>query len=151
MADLPVDHRLRSAYRVMSALAGAYVLVFGILAITRTAGTALFAQTGLPWVMGLRTNTAFAIASIAAGVVIIAAALIGRNIDVRVNILGSAGFLSVGTLMLGLMSTNANFLGFSMVNCIVSYIIGTLLLTAGLYGKTVRTRPPVRSSPTSAV
>ena len=41
----------------------------------------------------------------------------------------------VGILMLLLLETDANFLGFSMSNCIVSFLIGVVLLTAGLYAK----------------
>jgi hypothetical protein len=102
------------------------------------------------------TNRAFAILSIIAGIVILAAAAIGRNIDVRVNIYGGTGFLVVGTLMLALIPTDANFLGFSMANCIASYLIGTLLMAAGMYGRTARriratTGVPTPSQPETSV
>jgi hypothetical protein len=45
-------------------------------------------------------------------------------------------FTFVGLLMLALLQTNANFLGFSMVNCIVSFVLGMVVFAAGLYGKT---------------
>ena len=41
----------------------------------------------------------------------------------------------VGLAMLLLLQTNANFLMFSMSNCVASFIIGTVLFAAGLYGK----------------
>jgi hypothetical protein len=134
-AHLPVNHTLRPFYRVLSALIGLYTLIFGIVGFTQTQGTALFAQTGLPWVLGLRTNLAFALLSIVGGAVLLVSAVIGRNIDHLANIFGGILFMVVGMLMLGLMETDANFLGFSMANCIVSFVFGTVVFTAGLYGR----------------
>jgi hypothetical protein len=133
---LPVNHPLRPVYRVLAALVGAYSLVFGIVGFTKTQGTSLFAHTDLPWVLGLRTNLAFALLSIVSGAVLIVCAVIGGNLDFFVNLLGGLVFMVVGVLMLGLMQTDANFLGFSMTNCIVSLLLGTLVFTAGLYGRT---------------
>jgi hypothetical protein len=135
MAHFPVNHRLRPLYRAITALAGAYVLAFGIVGLTQTSGTALFAQNGLPRALGLRTNPGFAIASVIAGAIVLAGAIIGRNLDVLINIISGIVFMTAGTLMLGLIQTNANLLAFSAATCIVSYILGTLLLTAGMYGK----------------
>ena len=36
------------------------------------------------------------------------------------------------------MQTDLNFLGFTMSTCIVSFVIGLVLFTAALYGKTGR-------------
>jgi hypothetical protein len=135
MAHFPVNHRLRFLYRVIAALAGIYVLIFGVVGVTQTSGTALFAQAGLPRVLGLRTNLAFAILSVAAGAILIAGAIIGRNIDVFVNIVSGIVFMTAGLLMLVLIPTDGNFLGFSVATCIVSDVIGTLVLAAGMYGK----------------
>jgi hypothetical protein len=136
MAHFPVNHPLRPLYRTAVALAGIYVLIFGIIGLTKTSGTALFSQRDLPWVLGLRTNLAFAILSIVAGAVLTVSTIIGRNVDYFVDIAGGLVFMVAGMLMLGLLQTNANFLGFSMVNCIVSFILGMLFFAAGLYGKT---------------
>ena len=38
--------------------------------------------------------------------------------------------------MMTLLQTDLNLLGFTMATCIVSFVIGLVLLTAGLYGKT---------------
>ncbi len=135
-SHLPVNHPLRPLYRVLVALVGAGIVVFGIVGFTRTRGTALFAQEHLPWVLGLRTNLAFALLSIVSGVVLVVCALIGRNFDFRVNLLGGLLFMVVGMVMLGLLRTDVNFLGFSMTNCIVSFVIGTVVFAAGLYGRT---------------
>jgi hypothetical protein len=138
MSHLPVNHPLRPLYRVLAALAGAYTLVFGIVGCTQTQGTALFAQTNLPLALGLRTNLAFALLSIVGGAVILVSAVIGRNLDALVNIVGGIVFMVIGMVMLGLLRTDANFLGFSMTTCIVSFILGTVVFAAGLYGRSTR-------------
>jgi hypothetical protein len=38
--------------------------------------------------------------------------------------------------MLGLLRTNANFLGFTVTTCIVSFVLGSIVFAAGLYGRT---------------
>jgi hypothetical protein len=136
MAHTPINHPLRGFYRFLSALAGLYVLVFGVVAFTKTKGDPLFSQDHLAWALGLRSNLAFAILSIIAGAVILVAALLGRNIDHFVFLWGGGGFMIVGILMLALLESDSNFLGFSMSNCIVSFLIGAILVTAGLYTKT---------------
>src|SRR5436190_11897521 len=136
LMHLPVNHPLRPLYRVLAGLVGGYSLVFGIAAFTKTRGTSLFAHTDLPWVLGLRTNLAFALLSIFSGAVLAVCAVIGRNLDFLVNTLGGLLFMAVGMLMLGLLQTDANCLGFSMTNCVVSLLLGTIVFTAGLYGRT---------------
>jgi hypothetical protein len=136
LAHLPVNHPLRPLYRLLAGLVGLFALVFGIIGFTRTRGTAPFANTDLPLVLGLRTNLAFAVLSIVGGAVLVVCAVIGRNLDHLVNLLGGVVFMTVGLLMLGLLQTDANFLGFTMTDCVVSLIFGTVVFTAGLYGRT---------------
>ena len=135
MSHLPVNHPLRPFYRFLAMLAGAYILIFGVVALSKTSDLAAFEQHGLPRALGLRANLAFATISIIAGVVILVAGFIGRNVDRFINVAGGVAFMLMGVLMMVLMETDANFLGFSMVNCIVSFILGVVLFTAGLYGK----------------
>ncbi len=138
MSHIPVNHPLRSFYRFLAALAGLYVLVFGIVAFAKTSGNGVgaFSQSHLQWALGLRANAGFAIISIVAGAVIVVAAVIGRNVDRYINVAGGLFFMVVGMGMMLLMRTDANFLGFSMANSIASFLIGTVLFAAGLYGKT---------------
>jgi Domain of unknown function (DUF4383) len=136
MSHIPVNHPLRNFYRTLATIAGLFVLVFGIVALTKTTGSPAFEQHGLPSALGLRANLAFAVLSIPAGIVIIGAALIGRNVDRFINVAGGIAFMVVGMFMIALLRTDANFLGFTMVNVIVSFVIGTVLFTAGLYAKT---------------
>lgn len=135
MSHIPINHPMRTFYRFLAALAGLYILIFGVVAFAKTKGGSAFAQHDLVWALGLRSNLAFAVISIAAGAVILVSTLIGRNIDRAINFVGGIAFMAIGMLMLTLLRTDANFLGFSMANVIVSFIIGTVLFSASLYGK----------------
>jgi hypothetical protein len=133
---LPVNHPLRPLYRALTALVGGYTLLVGIVGVIRTQGTPLFAKTNLPWVLGVRTNLAFALLSIVSGAILLLAVLVGRNVDYLVNLVGGIAFMVVGMLMLALLQTDANVLGFTMTNVIVSFVLGSIVFTAGLYGRT---------------
>ena len=133
MSHYPVNHPLRPFYRVLAALAGLYVLVFGVVGTVRTLGAPLFDRSDVV-VLGLRTNLAFALMSIGAGVVILLAWFVGRNVDRAVFIWGGVGFMTVGTALLALLHTELNVLNFSMPTVIVSFSLGMLLFTAGMYG-----------------
>lgn len=135
MSHLPINHPLRPLYRILAGLCGAYVLIFGIVALTRTADLDLFTHEGLPWVLGLKANRAFAILSLVAGAVLVFGAFVGRNIDHWINLVGGVLFLVAGMVMMALLRTDLNLLGFTMATCIASFIIGALLATAGLYGQ----------------
>jgi hypothetical protein len=134
MDHIPVNHQYRSFYRVLAGLWGGYVLIFGIVAATRTAGTG-FAQDGLPSVLGLRANMAFAILSIVVGAVLVIGAVIGGNLGRWVNLLGGVVFMLAGLVMLCLLQTRLNFLGFTLITVVVSLLFGLLMFTAGLYGR----------------
>ena len=134
MSHIPVNHRLQPWYRMLAGACGVFVLVFGIIGTINTVGDPLF-HRGADTVFGLRLNLAFAIISIIVGAVIVLGALIGRNVDHFINMVGAGVFLVAGVLMMGLLQTNANFLNFRMGTCIVSFLIGTVLLVAGLYGR----------------
>jgi hypothetical protein len=135
VVHLPVNHHLRPLYRGLAGLCGAYVLAFGMVGIVKTSGLDLFAQDGLPSALGLRANRAFAALSIVAGLVLIGGAVVGRNIDRWINLVGGMLFLVSGFVMMVLLQTNLNILGFTMATCIASFLIGMTLATAGLYGQ----------------
>lgn len=134
MAHTSVNHPLRPLHRILAGLAGLYVLVFGIVGTVKTSGTEAFGNPP-EYALGLRTNLAFSVISIVAGLVIIAVTAIGRNLDHKVNQAAGYGFVVVGFLMLTLLQTDANILNFSVATCVVSFVIGLVLLTAGLYSK----------------
>lgn len=131
---LPVNHPLRRFYRVFAGLIGLYVLVFGVVGFIQTRGMDFFANDG-EWVLGLTTNPAFSLLSVATGLLLLVALLVGRNLDHILNIVAGAVFLFAGIAMLLLLRTDLNFLAFTVTNCVVSFLFGLLVLTAGLYGK----------------
>src|SRR5882757_3011344 len=133
MAHFPINHPLRPVYRVLAALAGLYVVVFGIVGLNHSTGTGLFGREHT-YALGLRTNMAFSILSIAVGVLVFAGALYGRKIDQFVNLAAGTVFLLAGLVMLSVMQTGANLLNFTVATCVVSFLIGLVLLAAGLYG-----------------
>ena len=135
-SHLPVNHHLRPLYRVLAALCGLYVLVFGISAVAQAADIGFFAHEGVPTVLGLRGNRAFALLSIVAGLALVAAAFVGGTVDRWVNLVGGVVFLAAGMAMMTVLQTDLNLLGFTMTTCIVSFVIGLVLFAAGLYGRT---------------
>ncbi|MEV4417002.1 DUF4383 domain-containing protein [Catellatospora sp. NPDC049609] len=132
---LPVNHRLRPQWRFLAGLCGAYLLVFGIVGAIRTAGEPFF-NRGDTEALGLKTNPAFAWLSVIVGAIVLGGAIVGRNIDHFINIFGGAVFLLSGLVMLLLMQTPENKLNFEVATCVVSFIVGTIMLIAGMYGKT---------------
>jgi hypothetical protein len=134
VAHLPINHPLRPLYRLLAALAGLYVLVFGIVGVNRSWGGGFFGRADT-YALGLRTNVAFSLLSIVVGAVVLGANLYGRNADHYINLVGGFVFLFAGLGMLALLRTTANFLNFTIGTCIVSFVIGTAMVTAGLYGR----------------
>jgi hypothetical protein len=130
----PVNHPLRTLYRTLAGIAGLYILVFGVVGVVQTSGEELFGR-GSIWVLGLRTNLAFSILSIVVGVVVVAGAIIGRNVDHFINLAGGVVFLVAGMLMLAVLQTELNLLNFTVATCVVSFIIGLIFGVAGLYGR----------------
>jgi hypothetical protein len=136
MAHFPVNHHLRPLYRTLAALAGIYMLVFGIVGLSQTSGRPAFTQDQAEWALGLRTNPAFAILSIVAGAVVLVANVVGRNIGHLVNTVAAVVFVIVGMVSLLLLQTDANVFAFSMVNVIVTFILSIVVGTASLYDRT---------------
>jgi hypothetical protein len=134
MAHIPVNHHLRPLYRVLAAISGIYVLLFGVVGYFQTSGSPAFDRADTV-VLGLRTNFAFSLLSVLVGAVVVLCVLIGRNLDFYSNLGIGTLFLLAGMTMLTLMRTDANVLNFSMATCIVSFVIGLVLFTAGLYGR----------------
>jgi hypothetical protein len=134
MSHIPVNHHLRPLYRALAVLTAAYVLIFGVVGVIQTAGSDPFARDDL-YALGLRTNLAFSIASIVAGVLILLSVMVGRGLYHVMGVWGGVAFMVVGATMLALMNTDLNVLNFSIATVIVSFIIGILLFSAGLYGR----------------
>ncbi|WP_414715062.1 DUF4383 domain-containing protein [Stackebrandtia sp.] len=101
-------------------------------------GLETFAQprdTKLPVVLGLHANPGFSILSIVVGAIVVLACVIGRNVDRWVNLIAGAVFILAGMIGLVLMRTDLNFFGDTMATVIVSFVLGLIMFTAGLYGR----------------
>jgi hypothetical protein len=134
MAHIPVNHPARLLYRVLAAIAALYILVFGIVGVVTTWGEPLFGR-GDDWVLGLRTNLAFALTSVIFGIIVLVGAVHRTNVGHVMNLTAGVVFLVTGLLMMSLLQTDANFLNFSMSTVIVSLVFGLLFLATGLYDK----------------
>jgi hypothetical protein len=142
MAHNPVNHPLRPLYRALSALTGAYLVLFGIVGLIVTPGNGLFGQPD-DRVLGQGANLFWSIISLILGVIVLIGVVIGRNLDVEINKYLGWGLLVVGSYELAASRTDANFLKFSIATVVVTYLIGLVLIVSGLYAKTA---PPENAS-----
>ncbi|NUR72750.1 MAG: DUF4383 domain-containing protein [Hamadaea sp.] len=135
MSHIPVNHRLRPFYRTLAVLIGLYLLIFGIIGAIQTADEPFFSR-GDTVVLGLKTNLAFSILSIVMGAIVLLANLYGRNVDHFVDMVAGGVFMFVGVFGLIIIRSDLNKLNFSVATCVVSSLIGTVLLTTGFYNRT---------------
>ncbi|WP_018254278.1 DUF4383 domain-containing protein [Salinispora mooreana] len=134
MAHIPLNHPARPIYRVLAGLIGLYILVFGVWGTAQTLGDPLFDRDG-EWVLGLRTNLAFALASVVFGAFLLMGASRRGNLGHYMNLIAGVVFLVTSILMMSVLQTSANVLSFSMSTVIVSMLFGLILLGTGLYDK----------------
>ncbi|MFF3844181.1 DUF4383 domain-containing protein [Streptomyces sp. NPDC002328] len=129
---LPVDHRLNRVYRIGAGLMGLGLLVFGIFGIMSRIG---FFDTGGDTVWALNTNGALSWLSVAVGLLLLAGMVIGGNFASTLNLTLGVLFILSGFLNMALLETEFNFLAFEIQNCMLSFVIGILLLVFGMYGR----------------
>ena len=134
MAHNPVNHPLRPLYRALSALAGAYLVLFGIVGLIVTPGHGLFGQPD-DRVLGQGANLFWSIVSLVLGVIVLIGVVIGRNLDVEIDKYVGWGLLVVGSYELAASRTDANFFAFTVATVVVTYLVGLSLILAGLYTK----------------
>ncbi|MEV0273301.1 DUF4383 domain-containing protein [Hamadaea sp. NPDC050747] len=134
----PVNHPLRPLYRTIAAVSALVTVAIGVIGFFGTSSDDYFAA-GDGKVLGLLgMNPGHALLMAGSGVVLLLALLVGRNVDHVVSFLFGAALMAVGTAGLLIMRTDANFLNYRMSNVIVAYVIGSLLMAAGLYLKSGR-------------
>lgn len=134
MAHTPVNHPLRPLYRALSFVAGAYLVVFGVIGLIQTSGESFTGASDVR-VLGQGTNLLWSILAIVLGAIVLATAAIGRNLDVEANKYLGWAILVVGSYELATSRTDANFFGFTIATVVVTYLVGLVLITAGLYLK----------------
>src|SRR5215475_15810717 len=80
MAHNPVNHHLRPLYRVLGFVAGAYLVVFGIVGLIQTSGEdATGANDKL--VLGQGANLVLSVIMLIVGAIVLVATVLGRNLD----------------------------------------------------------------------
>lgn len=131
----PINHPLRPLFRTLGGLVGLYSLTLGVVGLLRSGDAGVFQRQDLPRTFGLPVNPAFAVVSAVVGALVLAAALIGRDVDRGVNIAAGAAYIVAGLVLLTVLQTDVNVFGFTVGSCVVSFVLGLLALTAGLYGK----------------
>lgn len=136
MAHNPVNHPLRPLYRTLGFLAGAYLVVFGIVGLINSSDLS-FAGLNSGTVFGLGSSVLWSIVSIVLGAIIVIAAVVGRNLDVAANKYLGWTLLVIGCYELATIRTDVNVFGFTIGTVIVTYGVGLLLILASLYGKVV--------------
>ena len=134
MAHNPVNHPLRPIYRALGALAGIWLVLLGIVGIIVNAGDDFFA-THTDQVLGQGLNMFGSIISLLTGIIVLLVTIIGRNLDTEAYKFLGWGILGVASYGLATSRTDANFLGFSIVTVVVDYLVGLVLIVAGLYIK----------------
>ena len=134
MAHNPVNHPLRPIYRALGFVAGAYLVVFGIVGLIQTSGDSLTGVTGVR-VLGQETNLLWSILALILGAVVVLTTVVGRNLDTEGDKFIGWGLLVIGSYALATSRTDANFFGFSIATVIATYLVGIVLITVSLYSK----------------
>jgi len=132
MAHIPVNHPLRPLYRALGALAGVYLVLFGIVGLIVNAGDDFFAVTA-ERVLGQGANMFASVISLVTGAIVLIATAIGRNVDTSAYKFLGWGVLVVGSYGLATARIDANFLGFTISTVVVDYLVGLALVLASLY------------------
>jgi hypothetical protein len=134
MAHTPVNHPLRPLYRALTFITGAYLVVFGIIGLIQTSGENFTGASDVR-VLGQGANMLWSILALVVGAIVLATAVLGRNLDVEANKYLGWTLLVIGSYELATSRTDANFFGFTIATVIVTYLVGLVLILAGLYLK----------------
>lgn len=135
MSHIPVNHPLRGVYRGINAVIGLALLVFGVLGVIRAWGDPFFGRGNVE-VFGIDTNLALAVLSILAGGLVLAAAILGGNVNHFVGLWVGGLMVVVSLFQLAVQRTDANKLNFTVGAAVTGMLLGMMLVCAGLYTKT---------------
>jgi hypothetical protein len=125
LKSLPVNHPLHRVYRVTAGLVGALLAVFGLLGLVLSGD-----------ILQIPASTAYSAICLVAGLVLIGAAVVGRNVAAETNAYVGALLIVIGLIsLLSMGDPDSNFLDVSMADVTVLFVAGMLLLAAGFYGQ----------------
>jgi hypothetical protein len=135
----PGPHPVHRLHRISAAGIGGFLLLFGVLGLSR--GAALLAPAGSP-LMGLTTNGLLSTASVVVGVALVGAALRGGPAASTVSLVVAVGFMVSGLVNVFLLTSPMNMLAFTLPNVLFSFAVGAVLLVLGSYGRITGGLPP---------
>ncbi|MFG1927561.1 DUF4383 domain-containing protein [Cryptosporangium sp. NPDC048952] len=139
MSGLPKNHKLGKVYRYGGGLTGTALLTFGVLGFVDKLD---FFSTEGKEIAGLSSNGALSLISVVVGVCLLGCAAVGGNTASWANTVFGWAFILSGLVNLTIMRTDLNFLAFRMSNVIFSFVVGTALITFGMYGRVSGALPP---------
>ncbi|MFK0181749.1 DUF4383 domain-containing protein [Streptomyces xanthochromogenes] len=134
----PVDHSLSRVCRFGAGAAGLFLVTFGILGLIDQVG---FFSTGANTALGLNSNGPLSAVSIAIGALLLAGAVRGGNRESTINMGTGIAFLLAGFASLALLDSRFNVLAFHIQNVLFSFLVGIMLMTFGMCGRTSGTLP----------
>jgi drug/metabolite transporter (DMT)-like permease len=125
LKSLPVNHPLHRVYRIAAGIVGLLLAVFGLLGLLVSGD-----------ILRIPASTAFSLICLVAGVVLIGAAIVGRNVAPRTNAYVGAVLIVVGLVgLLSMGDPDSNFMDVSMADVTLLFVAGMVLLAAGFYGQ----------------
>jgi hypothetical protein len=125
LKTLPVNHRLHPFYRILGALVGVVLVALGVVGFLVDGDF-----------LRLPTSAAFCAICVVAGILLIVAALQGRNVGAEVSAYTGAALILLGLAgLLTMHVKDANFLDVSMANVIILFLAGMVGLATGFYGR----------------
>jgi Domain of unknown function (DUF4383) len=133
-SHLPVDHPLVPVYRVLGALTGLFLIVFGAVGWSKSSGDKFTDSTGVK-VLGMHANGLLSVLSLAAGVLLVLGALRGGNLGAAVNFFFGCLYTFAGLGGLAIERTSLNVFAYTVGDLVFSMVVGFVLLAAGLYGQ----------------
>ena len=125
-------HPVHRVHRLGAAVLGAGLVVFAVLGLVNR--PAFFSRDG-EQVMGLSSNGALSVISLAMGTCLLLAATRSGRLSSTTTLTAGALFLLSGFVHLAIIDTAANVLSFRLPNVFFSFAAGVLLLALGAYGR----------------
>jgi hypothetical protein len=125
LKGLPVNHPLHRVYRVTAGVVGAILVALGVLGLLISGD-----------ILQIPVSTPFSVICLVAGLVLLGAAVVGRNIAASTNAYVGALLILIGLIcLLSMGAPDSNFLDVSMADVAVLFAAGMVLLAAGFYGQ----------------
>ena len=125
LKSLPVNHPLHRVYRIAAGVVGVLLAAFGLLGLLISGD-----------IVRVPASTAFSLICLVAGLLLIGASFVGRNLAAQVNAYVGALLLVVGLIaLLSMGGADSNFLDVSMADVTLLFVAGMVLLAAGFYGQ----------------